>query len=106
MKLGGATHTGAGLSFLFSAPAVRRPDGTLAGARTWFVACDEKALGRANYLTYYGWDQYAAFQAGNRTPIGRGFLDRTPAGTHVAVHAGLNPEDGDSLCQCHREDAG
>ena len=46
MKLGGATHTGAGLSFLFSAPAVRRPDGTLAGARTWFVACDEKALGQ------------------------------------------------------------
>lgn len=85
VKLGGATHAGAGLSFLFSAPATRRADGTLAGARTWFVACDEKALGRANYLTYYGWDQFAAFQAGNRTPIGRGFLDRTPQGTHRAV---------------------
>lgn len=80
LRVGTATAEGAGLSALFSPPT---RDG--AAPRTVFVACDDAALGRAPYLTYYGWDSFVVFQAGRRTPLHRGFFDRTPRGTSRAV---------------------
>jgi hypothetical protein len=52
---------------------------------TAFLALSDEAANRARMLGFYGWDQYVVFEAGQRKPVARGFLDRNPSGTRRAV---------------------
>jgi hypothetical protein len=76
ITVNGLEHAGEDLSILFSPPAT--PGG---GPETRFVAQTEAAAARARYVTFYGWDQFVVFKAGQRTPVARGFLDRQPKAT-------------------------